>query len=402
MKLKILIIDYTTHHPEVVAALRELFSDHDVRLAVTSSFAAKFGRDFRIGPDTALIMPKKMAINAWLALVAPVIAQQDIVIFSTALRSPLLLKTLKLPTRAKKVAFVHNTHYFTERFPIDKNNYDAVFGESLLSPRAWLHYLRLRFKFFKRSCKHAVNGTQFRNITPHIDYFCFGNENLAAYFTELTGFTNTVTLPTSMAVNDLPRPPYADVLRIGVIGLVSPERRNYLSVIRTFDAAQLAGQLELHIFGRCPNREYAKQLTDLILELHNPQFKVIFDPNSAFIADHELRRRLLPIHLLLNPIQPYFLFQEHCEQYGSTKISGAEADCTRFNRPILMPSAYSASEKIKAFVVSYQNNEDLAKQIVALQIAYNLHTLYKCSDELAHNASIKMAAPLFLQQVRQT
>ena len=219
-KLNILIVDYTTHHPEVIGALLRMFSEHDVRLVLTSSFKTKFGDGPAFDPEITLVKPKKMATRAWLAQLAPIYADQDIVIFSTALRDPLLLATLKLHTRAKKIAFVHNTHYFTERFPIDRSNYSAVFGRALSELSSWRDFLAERWKFIKRAIKDGRSGTHFAAFAQHIDYFCFGSESLANYFSSLTGVNNALVLPTygEPHAESLQRPAYDGVLRIAIVG----------------------------------------------------------------------------------------------------------------------------------------------------------------------------------------
>jgi hypothetical protein len=398
--LSILIIDYTTHHPEVVNALRRIFADHNVRLALTSSFKTKFAGEFVLDADTTLIKPKKLATSAWLAQLAPIYAEQDLVIFSTALRDPLLLATLKLQTRAKKIAFVHNTHYFTERFPINRSNYSAVFCRALNTLPAWRHFLALRWKFIKREIKDLRAGTRFSAFAERIDYFCFGSEHLATYFSSLTGLENVLVLPTcnSPQLEALQWPIYGGVLRIAIVGLVSPERRNYLEVISALGEAHFNAPVELHILGRCPNRSYAERIVAKIQQVSCKQLKVLFNPDSQFIPAEELQQRLSSIHLLLSPIQLAFSFHFYAEQYGLTKISGAEADCIRYHRPLLMPSAYRYDQRTAPFIIEYKDALDLAARIEELQATEKLSALYRHCAEFSHGTSDRDISSEFIER----
>jgi hypothetical protein len=397
-KLNILIVDYTTHHPEVVDALCRTFADHAVRLVVTSSFQTKFFGDFAFDPASTMVMPKKLTIHKWLAQLAPVFAEQDVIIFSTALRDKLLLKTLKLSTRAKKVLFVHNTHYFTERFPIHSSSDKVIFDKPLTSLSAWREHSQQRFKHLKRVIRHTINGTRFKNMADNTDYFCFASEHLADYFSQLTSYKNVVVLPTYAASADerLPLPLYDSVLRIAIIGLVSPDRRDYLNVIHALAQTKFSASVELHILGRCLDKSYAQQIITIIEQITSPRFKVVFDPASEFIPIDELRRRLLPIHLLLSPIKLDFSFHFYHEQYGITKISGAEADCIRYNRPLLIPRVYRYSERITPFVVPYGDASNLVAQIVALETGEELSAVYKSCASFSVETSNQNMATAFL------
>jgi hypothetical protein len=377
MKKKILLIDYTTHHPELVNSLCSLFSDHHVSLVVTSNFARKFGDGFRDPPAATLTMPRKQGQQEWFRQLAPLIEGQDIVIFTTAMKSPLLMKTLALPTNAKKVVFVHNTHYFTEKFPLTPNEYRNIVEPDSTRLKSIAHFTSRKTEYLKKNVKRLLQGTGFAKIASMTDAFCFGSEHLALYFTGLTGHTNVVTLPTIIQSGNLPQPAFDGTLKIAILGKVASDRRDYLGVITSLSTAQLDVSVEIDILGKCSDHHYGQLLQQAIADNRNPRLRVNFDPDSGFVPTERINDILRSTHLLLSPIKLDFSFQLYRERYGLTKISGADADCIAFNRPILLPRNYLCGKRIEAYVVGYDRNEDLATAINSVATASQLDRLYQ-------------------------
>lgn len=391
-KLNILIIDYTTHHPEVVATVCRLFSEHCVRLILTSSFLAKFPGQLTPDADIVLVKDKKEKGRAWLARLAPIFAAQDIIIVTTALRDPLLLATLQLETSAKKIAFIHNINYFTEHFPVDKATYSTVTGVPLSSLGAWFRFAMQRWKFIKREAKHRKNGTRFSAFAQAIDYFAFGSEHLAAHFQALTRQNNTVTIPLcNVPQTVLPRPAFTGVLRIAIIGLVSAQRRDYLGVIDALGRVDRARPVELHIIGRCPDKTYASQIKEQIEQQSSANVRIFFDPDGGFVPNDALSQKLASIHLLLNPTRLHFEFHFYQEEYGKSKISGAEGDSIRYNRPTLLPCTYRHSEYVDPFVIGYGGANELGRLIGNLASDESLNALYQGADIQAVEVSIQQS-----------
>jgi len=399
MKKKILIIDYTTHHPELVNSLCTLFGEHHTSLVITSSFKQKFGDSFDAQPLTVVTKPKKMSDYDWLTQLAPLIEQQDIVIFSTGVKGPLLLKTLALPTPAKKVVFVHNTHYFTENFPLTANEYHAIVEPERTRLQSMAHFTSRKSDYFKKNVKRLLQKTGFAKIAALADAFCFGSEHLATYFTGLTGYTNVVILPTNIKSGHLPQPAFDSTLRIAILGKVAADRRDYLGVITALVNSRLDIPVELDILGKCSDKIYARQLQQAIEENTNPRLRINFDIDGGFIPTDRLTEILRSAHLLLSPIKLDFSFQLYRERYGLTKISGAEADCVAFNRPILLPRNYLCSKRIAPYVVDYDKNEDLAGVINSLANNERLNALYAQMVSRPVEEANKVMRDAFLTQL---
>lgn len=396
---RILLIDYTSHHPEVVAALLRNFSGHQVRVVATASFLHKYGEQFNLSDKVILIKDKRISLSEWLRVITPVVRQQDVIIFSTTVRNRLLLATLRIDTSAKKVAIIHNSHYFLQKFPIGLKTYHRLINPMSSRLQSFIRFLPEKFKFFRRKIRHIFNRTTFKEFNSSIDYFCFGNEHLAAQFSFLTNNRNTVVLPFSRSRCDDERPLYGDVLRAAIIGSVSPQRRDYEWVIRALDNTILRNDFELYIFGACYDKRYADHLKRLIENISNPNLHIFFDQKKGFISVSELKEKLRDIHLLINPIQSDFSFHLHNEIYGLTKISGAEADCLEYNRPILLPSIYRFGADVESFVLPYSDEQHFGKIIAELQDASNLLALYAKSEQGENVAGSDDVAEKFFRKI---
>lgn len=364
---RILLIDYTAHHPEVIDALLRLFSGHAVTLIITESFERKYKADFAWDELTVLVKKKAVGNKEWLSDLEPLMQQQDVVIIATTLRRPLELATLRVITKAKKIAIVHNTYYFMQSHVASFRLYRRLRGEQFGFWKDCLDFLRQKIKYYRRRWRDILNSTSFSEFAKHIDFFAFGNECLALSFSKESGLKNVMALPIANARGDAPRPPYDGVLRAAIIGSVSPSRRDYETVLRALASVQCSEKFELHILGGCSDSKYAARLRAMIRAITDPNVSVFFSPQQSFIPIDELKFRLESMHLLLSPIRINFLFQLYCECYGKTKISGAEADCLVFNRPILLPSSYQPSSRIEKFVIQYRDEKDLGKIIGELQ-----------------------------------
>lgn len=399
MQQRILIIDYTTHHPALVKSLCALFGEHQLSLVITASFKRKFGDNVDISLHKLLVKPKKIAESEWIAQLQPLVAAQDIVLFSTGVKSPLLAKSLALQTTAKKIIFVHNSHYFAEKFPLKASEYRRIVEPESSRIKSMLHFTSEKTALTRKKIRHTLQGCRFEKIAPMVDFFCFGNEHMSRHFAAFSGHGNVVTLPVNTQINGLPKPQRAGALRIAILGNITPDRRNYLETIELLGAAQFNAPVELHILGSCRDKEYGEQLNAAIANSSNRNLRVVFDIERGFIPNAELIDALQSIDVLLSPIKLDFAFHLHRERYGLTKISGAESDCVAFNRPVLLPRNYLFSERVRPFVVSYGDDGELATAINELTDPVKLDALYQRMAARPISAANREMRDEFLAQV---
>jgi hypothetical protein len=399
---RILIIDYTTHHPELNSALLEIFSDHHIHLISTASFEEKyFGSGDLARPHHYTAKPHKMDDQQWLVSITPLLRQQDIIIFSTGVKSSLLAATLRIDTAAKKVVYVHNVNYFIERERVDyatvceMKNASAPHRYALLAT-----YIRGKVHQYRKLRRLRKSKADFAGMQPYIDCYCFANNNIAKYFSDITGIANTATLPTHSREFGLSKPNYSGVLNIAILGGVGPERKDYEGVLAALAQAVLRRPVNLYVLGASRNKKYARKLRRMIDAMENPHLTVHYDADRRFIPTPDLLKALSSVHVLLGPIQTRFLFQFHLEYYGRTKASGADADCLVYNRPMLLPSRYRYGEHVKPFAVPYRDYSDLCAIINRINDAESLNDLYAASKEVSLRAINNEIVRKFLQTVQ--
>jgi hypothetical protein len=380
MQKKILIVDYTTHHPEVVAALMTLFQAQCVRLATTQRFHEKY---LAPGGDPAFTIAKQVLVKGegsereWLDTLGATYADQDVVIFSTPLKSRLLARTLALPTRGRTVLFLHNVHYFLGIEPLDLRTY-ARLRAPRRSPLAMLPaWLLERMKFRRRQRRLRREHADFSDLDPRVDFYCFGSDSVASHFRARSGHARTVLLPTNAGGAARPvLPPYAGSLHIAIVGMISQARKDYRAVATALIGAPLRRPVVLSLLGSCDDPVFARELAELVRGNENPHLEIRFDPACSYIPAARLSELLGDVHILLSPIQPDTEFRFHREIYGQSKVSGTEGDSLAHGRPLLLPRSYACAERIEPLVVRYGDMRELVAAIDELNDAGALQALY--------------------------
>lgn len=402
MPKKILIIDYTTHHPEVVSALVEIFSRHRVQLAVTERFAKKFTErgNSNLTAADVLIKSERFSLREWLNRLAPLIAEQDIVIFSTPNKNYLLRQTLQLATAARKVLFVHNVNYFLEREVLDRATFMRLRGNAPAVARQ-PSYARELFKHWRKQWRLWLQRANFAQLNRYVDCYCFANNGVENYFQRQSGRANTAILPTNArartATELVACPPYRGSLNIAIVGMISQQRKDYLQVIKALMAAQLRRPIVLSLLGGCPDPAFAQQLIALLQKNNNANLEIRFDPAQQYIPTATLIELLDAVHLLLSPIQPDTAYQFHREVYGVSKVSGSEGDCLAYMRPLLLPQSYRCADYIEPAVVHYADMQHLVAAIDELNDSAALAALYQRLQGVVTNSDYAEFAETFLR-----
>lgn len=380
MQKKILIVDYTTHHPEVVGALLTLFRAHRVRLAVTASFQKKYlapgGDDAFGGVVDPLVHGADEPDRTWLARLGEVMGEQDITIFSTPIKSPLLARTLDLPTAARKVLFLHNVNYFLDLELLDLATFARLCAPQLPRFAQWPMYQVERLKRRRKEARLRRARASFADLDRKVDFYCFGSDSVARYFEARTGRTDSLLLPTNAGASRAPDyPEYSGRLHVAIIGSVSQLRKDYRAVLQALIAADLRRPLRLSLLGSCPDAEFGHELAELVQGNANPQLEIRFDPTRGYIAADALRELLREVHVLLSPIQPDTEFRLHREVYGQSKVSGSEGDCLALGRPLLLPRSYVCARYAAPLVIHYGDMPELVAALDELNDAAALQSM---------------------------
>lgn len=401
---KILIVDYTTHHPEVVGALLTLFEAHKVRLAVTAGFQEKYlapgGNDTLTAAANPLVRGVDESDEAWLARLADVIRDHDIVLFATPIKGPLLARTLDLPTAARKVLFLHNVNYFLDLEPLDLATFARLRAPRRLPLLQWPTYQRERRKQLRKAAQLQRAQCDFADLDRKVDFYCFGSESVAHYFETRSGRTNTLLLPTNVGSRGAPAlPAYGGHLHIAIIGSVSPQRKDYRGVLTALIGADLRRPVTLSLLGSCPDAGFGRDLAALVASNSNPRLTIRFDPARRHISTEALRELLREVHVLLSPIQPDTEFRLHREIYGVSKVSGSEGDCLALGRPLLLPDSYVGARYAEPLMIHYADLRALVARIDGLNDAAALQVLYEQLQEFRADHIIAAMTATFLETV---
>lgn len=371
MQTRVLIVDYTTHHPEVVGALLTLFAAQRTQLAVTESFRAKYlapgGDPALAGAGRTFVRRKDEPERRWLEQLAPVVADQDVVIFATPLKSRLLARTLALQG-GRKVLFLHNVNYFLGIESLDLATFARL--HALPAWRAWPAWWLQRRKARREARRQRRERADFAALRPLVDAWCFGSDSVAEYFRARSGANATLLLPTNARVATRSAcPPYAGQLHVAIVGMVTQARKDYRGVIAALIGADLRRPVVLSLLGSCADPALAHELAELVRRNANPRLEIRFDPARPYIPADELRTLLADVHVLLSPIQPDTEFKFHREVYGQSKVSGAEGDCLAHGRPLLLPRSYACASFIAPLVIGYGDMRELVAAIDELNDA---------------------------------
>jgi hypothetical protein len=401
---KILIVDYTTHHPEVVSALIELFKGHTLRLAITESFYNKYvvrGDHFNV--EDLLVKKEKVSNRDWLQSLGELFLTQDIIIFSTPIKNRLLQQTLELDTSAREVLFLHNVNYFLGTDLLDFSTFVRLLHAGRPGFSSFIAFCKAMIKQRRKQLRLWMQGASFSELDRHIDFYCFGSNGVENYFRERSGRINTAILPTNIkrrsASETFEPPVYRGVLHLAIIGIVSPTRKDYVPVLKAMLQAKWSRPVILSLLGGCPDPVYAQELAALIRTNDNPSLEVRFDPSQTYIPAEELSRLLDDVHILLSPIQPDIAYQLHREVYGLSKVSGSEGDGLAYKRPLLLPKSYCCADYIEPLAVHYADTDELIAKINALNDESALQLLYRRVTEVVVDDRCEAFATAFLQRV---
>lgn len=131
--------------------------------------------------------------------------------------------------------------------------------------------------------------------------------------------------------------PTSEVIEIVMPGNVSNKRKDVDLVFKTIEKLQPKQKLHFTFLGKPENHSILKQLETLEGNCHS---NVSITHYHQFIPWEEYSKVIAKAHLLLCPIKKETSFYWVDEVYGSTKVSGAEADCIYNGKIGLFPESY--------------------------------------------------------------
>ncbi len=182
--------------------------------------------------------------------------------------------------------------------------------------------------------------------------------------------------------------PTSEVIEIVMPGNVSRKRKDIDLIFRIIEKLQPTSKLHFVFLGKPENEKVLNQLELLKLKC-NSNISITY--YHRFIPWEEYSNIIAKAHLLLCPIKKNTSFYWVDEVYGSTKVSGAEADCIYNGKIGIFPSSYPKmdwhnwsyeSESDLLRVLQNITSEDLKKEYQKLKPFVEKYTFDKVKTEL--------------------
>lgn len=165
--------------------------------------------------------------------------------------------------------------------------------------------------------------------------------------------------------------PTGEIIQIVMPGNVSNKRKDVDLLFEIFPKLNPASKLHFTFLGKPENDLVLQQLEALKTKCHS---NISITHFRKFIPWEEYSTIISQAHLLLCPIKSKTSFYWVNEYYGSTKVSGAEADCIYNGKIGIFPSSYP---KMDWHNLYYENGEQLSEILNEL-------TLEKLQAEYSH------------------
>lgn len=147
--------------------------------------------------------------------------------------------------------------------------------------------------------------------------------------------------------------PTGETIQIVMPGNVSNKRKDVDLLFETLPKLQPKSKLHVTFLGKPENESVLNQLEQLQNKVH-PNIGITY--YNAFIPWQEYSEIIAQAHVLLCPVKKNTSFYWVEEYYGTTKVSGSEADCIYNGKIGIFPSTYP---KMDWYNWCYEDQEDL-------------------------------------------
>jgi len=267
-----------------------------------------------------------------------------------------LLKLRKYVRSQECILIVDSLYCFSEKFL-------ALFALLIRNRGMYLGSGRtaLCFEFGKkgswlrRMIRHVVMQfllKRFKGLIIHSpDYF--------AYLNAKRYNRRTLFLPWFLSEGELlttqRRPGNSEEVCFAVVGSIEEKRRDYLSVLRTFEELWKAGYInfKLDLIGR-PIGEYGENVLKLCKVYAQKGYPIVF--NETFLPMEQFLQRIEACDCLLAPMNLAY--------YQRNQSSSVVTEQVRFGKMAIVPSVYQV-EELRASTLYYQNIDDVKEIIIS-------------------------------------
>ncbi|WP_136668849.1 glycosyltransferase family 4 protein [Flavobacterium sp. H122] len=154
--------------------------------------------------------------------------------------------------------------------------------------------------------------------------------------------------------------PTSDVIEIVMPGNVSNKRKDVDLVFRILNKLKPVSKIHFIFLGKPENDSVLRQLENL---KENCRHNISITYYNQFIPWQEYSKVIAKANLLLCPIKKDTSFYWVDEMYGSTKVSGAEADCIYNGKIGLFPESYPKMDWYNWYYSSEENLIEILEKL---------------------------------------
>jgi len=349
--IRIAVIEFS-YHAELLNSLGELFSNGDIVVdfyvtpKVYNALSARVKTHF-----SCFIIPEEVSLARHLLQLRPTLDTYNLVFLNTVSDQYAAFKSLNLnvPTLLR----IHNVH-------------------STFAPFSHI-YIKLNFYFLWKAASYLV-----RRQILHLDwYFQFKflkKVNAYSFLTEAIEEYARKWVPESkigprlpaeickIDLDQLDQHMPGTVFNLVVPGEINPRKRDYALLYRALKRCQLASnrQLKITLLGQ-PRDTYGHEMVKLFQQLANDQ--VLIKTYKGRVEEAEFEQVMYEADLIVAPVILKTSFAIYWEQYGLTKISGAQSDAIRYCKPLLIPANLRFDEALAPLIWTFQDEKDLSTQL---------------------------------------
>ncbi len=168
-------------------------------------------------------------------------------------------------------------------------------------------------------------------------------------------------------VSEFETPKIEDKKTISIVvpGNVDSRRRRYSDLLQALQLAksEFDKPVTITLLGQ-PKGKRGKRIQESFVAAFIGDNKISVRKFDSFVSDKEFSGTMKEASLLVFPINLNARYQIYNERYGKTKISGADADILKFQRPALMPEGYGVANELKPYVKHYNSVRHLSERLI--------------------------------------
>lgn len=352
--IRIALIEFS-YHAELLNSLSDLFTDSDIRIdfylseKVYQSLSSTAQQK-----NNCSIIPGKTPLADFLKNKINEFNTYDLVFFNTVADQYWALNDFKL--NVPTILRIHNVHATFSPF-------------SHISIEISPYFIWKAFSyFFRRQVLNFDWYFQYKFLRK-IDFFSFLTEDIEQYAKKWVNEQKIAPrLPSEICkinLNHLSPIKPQDTFQVVVPGEINRRKRDYYLLYRALKHGMrdFDRKVNITLLGQ-PRDKYGKNIVKLFHTLSSNQ--LVVNTFQDRVSEQTFEMVMQTAHLIVAPVKIKTTFAIYGEEYGLTKISGAQSDAIRYGKSLLVPQGLNIDAKLNALVWKYKNESELAALLKTL------------------------------------